>query len=146
MTSKESIFISYRRTASQDVVGRIDDYLSRHFGREHVFLDRNSIDYEDAFSVPLRAIAGAETGVLAKGWGDRATLSQNSGFSVPPSSLETGVLAKGWERSRCSLTEPRFLLLTEIAFEAAMQSDRACEAKGRSMREKEIICTRVMTT
>ncbi|WP_219904772.1 SUMF1/EgtB/PvdO family nonheme iron enzyme [Stenomitos frigidus] len=54
MPSKESIFISYRRTDSQDVVGRIDDYLSRHFGREHVFLDRNSIGYGDAFPNRLK--------------------------------------------------------------------------------------------
>ncbi|MDX2216916.1 MAG: toll/interleukin-1 receptor domain-containing protein, partial [Oculatellaceae cyanobacterium bins.114] len=54
MTSKESIFISYRRSDSQDVVGRIDDYLTDHFGREHVFLDRNSIDYGAAFPDRLK--------------------------------------------------------------------------------------------
>jgi hypothetical protein len=54
MTSKEAIFISYRRSDSQDMVGRIDDYLTDHFGREHVFLDRNSIDYGAVFPDRLK--------------------------------------------------------------------------------------------
>jgi formylglycine-generating enzyme required for sulfatase activity len=54
MTIKESIFISYRRSDSQDVVGRIGDHLTKHFGCEHIFLDRDSIDYGAAFPDRLK--------------------------------------------------------------------------------------------
>ncbi len=38
-----SIFLSYRRSDSQDVAGRIYDRLIQHFGDEHVFKDVDSI-------------------------------------------------------------------------------------------------------
>lgn len=38
-----SIFISYRRSDSTDVVGRIYDQLSKHFGKDAVFKDVDSI-------------------------------------------------------------------------------------------------------
>lgn len=38
-----SIFVSYRRTDSADVTGRIYDRLTEHFGRERIFKDVDSI-------------------------------------------------------------------------------------------------------
>src|SRR5688572_18626782 len=38
-----NVFISYRRTDSADVVGRISDRLRKEFGRESVFVDVDSI-------------------------------------------------------------------------------------------------------
>jgi hypothetical protein len=41
------IFISYRRTDSQDVTGRIYDRLVAHFSQERVFKDVESIPAEE---------------------------------------------------------------------------------------------------
>ncbi|MDX2216870.1 MAG: TIR domain-containing protein [Oculatellaceae cyanobacterium bins.114] len=43
MPPSNSIFISYRRSDSNDVTGRIYDRLSEHFGRKVVFKDVDSI-------------------------------------------------------------------------------------------------------
>ena len=43
MSNRGSIFISYRRSDSIGDTGRIYDYLERHFGRERVFKDVDSI-------------------------------------------------------------------------------------------------------
>lgn len=46
-----TIFISYRRSDSQDITGRIHDHLSREYGRESVFIDVDNIppgvDFQD---------------------------------------------------------------------------------------------------
>jgi TIR domain len=42
-TTAHPIFISYRRSDSSDIVGRIYDRLVQHFGRENVFKDVDSI-------------------------------------------------------------------------------------------------------
>lgn len=49
MPPKNSIFISYRRSDSSDVTGRIYDRLREYFGREVVFKDVESIPYGDDF-------------------------------------------------------------------------------------------------
>jgi hypothetical protein len=43
MADKNAIFISYRRSDSQDITGRIYDRLSAHFGTAAVFRDIHSI-------------------------------------------------------------------------------------------------------
>lgn len=53
MPSSNSIFISYRRSDSNDVVGRIYDRLQEYFGQDIVFKDVNSIPYGDDFRTHL---------------------------------------------------------------------------------------------
>lgn len=45
MTSEGSIFISYRRSDSSDIVGRIYDRLVAHYGQKFIFKDVDSIPY-----------------------------------------------------------------------------------------------------
>lgn len=45
MTPEHSIFISYRRSDSSDIVGRIYDKLISHYGQSSVFKDVDSIPY-----------------------------------------------------------------------------------------------------
>jgi hypothetical protein len=42
------IFISYRRSDSEHVAGRMYDWLSREFGQENVFKDVDSIPIGEA--------------------------------------------------------------------------------------------------
>jgi hypothetical protein len=49
MSSPSSIFLSYRRTDTQDVAGRIFDELSSRFGRRKVFKDVDSIPIASDF-------------------------------------------------------------------------------------------------
>ena len=53
MPSSNSIFISYRRSDSNDVTGRIYDRLQQHFGPDVVFKDVQSIPYGDDFRTHL---------------------------------------------------------------------------------------------
>ena len=53
MPPSNSIFISYRRSDSNDVVGRIYDRLREHFGQHPVFKDVESIPYGDDFRTHL---------------------------------------------------------------------------------------------
>lgn len=52
------IFISYRRSDSQDVTGRIYDRLSSHFDNELIFRDVDSIPYGDDFQEKLTQSVG----------------------------------------------------------------------------------------
>ncbi|MFG6101444.1 TIR domain-containing protein [Leptothoe sp. EHU-05/26/07-4] len=45
MLPQYSIFISYRRSDSSDIVGRIYDKLTSHYGQDSVFKDIDSIPY-----------------------------------------------------------------------------------------------------
>lgn len=58
MPASNSIFISYRRSDSNDVTGRIYDRLREHFGREVVFKDVFSIPYGDDYRVRLEKTVG----------------------------------------------------------------------------------------
>jgi TIR domain len=49
MSSPSSIFLSYRRSDTQDVAGRLFDQLSSHFGRRKVFKDVDSIPIASDF-------------------------------------------------------------------------------------------------
>jgi len=53
-----SIFLSYRRSDSQDVAGRIHDRLIQHFGSAHVFKDVDSIP----LGVDFRRYVGDQIG------------------------------------------------------------------------------------
>lgn len=65
MPSSNSIFVSYRRSDSNDVTGRIYDFLSAHFGREVVFKDVDSIPAGRDFRVYLNQTVGQCQGVVA---------------------------------------------------------------------------------
>ena len=54
MLTPNSIFISYRRNDSQDITGRIYEYLETHFGPEAVFRDVYSIPLGDDYRLHLR--------------------------------------------------------------------------------------------
>jgi len=58
MPSPNSIFVSYRRSDSNDVTGRIYDRLQNHFGRDVVFKDVESIPFGDDFRTHLRKTVG----------------------------------------------------------------------------------------
>jgi hypothetical protein len=58
-----TIFISYRRDDSEAMTGRIDDWLARHFGRERVFVDVDSIPLGVDFRKHLEQAVG-RSGVL----------------------------------------------------------------------------------
>ena len=58
MSSANAIFISYRRSDSQDVTGRIHDRLSSHFDNELIFRDVDSIPYGDDFQETLTQSVG----------------------------------------------------------------------------------------
>jgi ABC-type iron transport system FetAB ATPase subunit len=49
-----SIFISYRRSDSQDVAGRIYDRLAQHFGKEAIFKDVDDIPGGEDFRIFLQ--------------------------------------------------------------------------------------------
>lgn len=54
MPAAHSIFISYRRSDSDDVTGRIRDRLKAHFGAEAVFIDYDDIPYGADFPEHLQ--------------------------------------------------------------------------------------------
>ena len=58
MTDSNAIFISYRRSDSNDVVGRIYDFLSQHFGPDVVFKDVDSIPLGVDFREHLNQTVG----------------------------------------------------------------------------------------
>jgi hypothetical protein len=67
------IFLSYRRADSADIVGRIDDRLATHFGRECVFRDTESINLGDDFPERiLREIHLADIVliIIGEGWAE----------------------------------------------------------------------------
>src|SRR5262249_7141924 len=53
-----NVFISYRREDSTDITYRLDDWLSRHFGRDNVFLDIDTIPPGVDFHKHLDAAVG----------------------------------------------------------------------------------------
>ena len=59
MSSTNAIFISYRRSDSQDVTGRIYDRLNGHFDTELIFRDVDSIPYGDDFQEKLTQSVGS---------------------------------------------------------------------------------------
>lgn len=58
MPKANSVFISYRRSDSNDVTGRIYDFLTDHFGREVVFKDVDSIPLGIDFRTYLNETVG----------------------------------------------------------------------------------------
>ena len=58
MPATNSIFISYRRSDSNGIVGRIYDRLKEHFGAEVVFRDVDSIPYGNDFREHLNQTVG----------------------------------------------------------------------------------------
>ena len=59
MPNPNSIFVSYRRMDSNDVTGRIYDFLADHFGREVVFKDVDSIPLGVDFRTYLNDTVGS---------------------------------------------------------------------------------------
>ncbi|MFM1816354.1 MAG: hypothetical protein RLZ98_3049 [Pseudomonadota bacterium] len=55
------IFISYRRQDSQYAAGRLDDYLSDHFGRNNVFFDTNTIEGGHDFREKIATVISETT-------------------------------------------------------------------------------------
>jgi hypothetical protein len=58
MPGENSIFVSYRRSDSNDITGRIYDRLKEHFGPNVVFKDVDSIPYGDDFRSLLNRTVG----------------------------------------------------------------------------------------
>lgn len=58
MPPSNSIFISYRRSDSNDITGRIYDFLSAHFGHDLVFKDVDSIPAGRDFRIYLNQTIG----------------------------------------------------------------------------------------
>lgn len=54
MSSSNAIFISYRRSDSEDITGRIYDRLREHFAQELIFRDLDSIPLGDNFQEVLQ--------------------------------------------------------------------------------------------
>lgn len=55
------IFVSYRRSDSSAIVGRVIDRLETNFGKEHIFRDLDSIDYGQDFGKVIKeALAGCK--------------------------------------------------------------------------------------
>ncbi|MEM9090789.1 MAG: toll/interleukin-1 receptor domain-containing protein [Cyanobacteria bacterium P01_F01_bin.53] len=65
MAAENSIFISYRRSDSGDLTGRIHDRLVDHFGRGAVFQDVDAIPYGVDFQAYLNERVGKARVVLA---------------------------------------------------------------------------------
>lgn len=59
MSSANAIFISYRRSDSQDVTGRIYDRINGHFDTELIFRDVDSIPFGDDFQEKLNQSVGS---------------------------------------------------------------------------------------
>ena len=51
--SRNSIFISYRRSDSQDVVGRLADSLRRYFGPDRIYRDLDSNRFAEDYVVQI---------------------------------------------------------------------------------------------
>lgn len=67
----DSIFISYRRSDSQDITGRIYEYLASHFGADVVFRDVYSIPLGEDYRTHLREKAKncqAVVAVIGPNW------------------------------------------------------------------------------
>lgn len=58
------IFISYRRSESQEVISRVYDRLAGHFGRDQVFRDMDTIRPGADFSRSLERAISYDTVVL----------------------------------------------------------------------------------
>ena len=77
------IFISYRRGASSDIVGRIDDHLRQNFGPDSVFRDVDNIPIGvDFHQVLIDAIAQADVVLVVIGpdWLTRGDLDDPNDF------------------------------------------------------------------
>ena len=77
------IFISYRRGASSDIVGRIDDHLRKHFGPDSVFRDVDNIPIGvDFHRVLIDAISNADVLLVVIGpdWLSRGDLADPNDF------------------------------------------------------------------
>jgi hypothetical protein len=72
LAEQPAIFISYRRTDSETVVGRLYRDLSQHFGLNRVFLDQRGIEPADLWERRIGdALQSCEIGVVVIGrnWG-----------------------------------------------------------------------------
>lgn len=96
------IFVSYRRSDSSSVVGRVIDRLETWFGKEQIFRDLDSIEYGQNFEEALnRAISGCRVCLVIIGddWidvrdeiGNRRIENENDWVRIELSSaLEQGV-------------------------------------------------------
>lgn len=56
MLRRKKIFISYRRSDTADVAGRLNDWLVRRFGKNNVFQDVNSLAPGQDFEIEIRSI------------------------------------------------------------------------------------------
>ncbi len=75
------IFISYRRSDSADVTGRLDDQLTARFGREVVFKDIDSIPHGSDFVRHVEeAIRGSKVvlAVIGQGWASASVAASGS--------------------------------------------------------------------
>lgn len=55
------IFVSYRRSDSSAIVGRVIDRLETHFGKQHIFRDLDSIAYGEHFGQEItKALSGCK--------------------------------------------------------------------------------------
>ncbi|MBE9070566.1 toll/interleukin-1 receptor domain-containing protein, partial [Leptolyngbya cf. ectocarpi LEGE 11479] len=65
MSSPNAIFISYRRSDSEDITGRIYDRLRAHFAQELIFRDLDSIPLGDNFQEVLQQSVNSSQVVIA---------------------------------------------------------------------------------
>ena len=65
MSAPNTVFISYRRSDSNDVTGRIYDFLSHHFGPDVVFKDVDSIPLGVDFRAHLKQTVGRSHALVA---------------------------------------------------------------------------------
>lgn len=65
MSASNAVFISYRRSDSNDVTGRIYDFLSQHFGPDVVFKDVDSIPLGVDFRTHLNQTVGCCQALVA---------------------------------------------------------------------------------
>jgi hypothetical protein len=80
------IFISYRRQDTRQIAGRIFDRLEAHFGRDHVFMDIDSIPFGVDFHKYLDqqvARADAVLALIGQGWADARDEAGNRRLDDP---------------------------------------------------------------
>ena len=82
---KRIVFISYRRDANSQTVGRLDDALTRHFGGTSVFRDKRRIKPGDDFPQQIRSAierASISLVILNENWAT-ATDAMGRGLDDP---------------------------------------------------------------
>jgi hypothetical protein len=89
------IAISYRRSDSQDITGRIFDRLARHYGKETVFRDIDSvqpgIDFRDQI---FEALTTSDILLVIVGpkWLGRRTATSIARSEQGPAACKTGIV------------------------------------------------------